>query len=152
VGPDRLSVFNYAHLPQIFKPQRRINAEELPKPEVKLEILHMTARKLADAGYVYIGMDHFARPDDELAIAQREGTLYRNFQGYSTHADCDLIGLGITSIGMVGNCYAQNLKDLEQYYARIDAGELAVFRGLELTREDELRRDWKRWLPMACWR
>ncbi|RTZ73081.1 MAG: oxygen-independent coproporphyrinogen III oxidase [Gammaproteobacteria bacterium] len=141
VGPDRLSVFNYAHLPQIFKPQRRINADELPPPEVKLEILHMTAQKLADAGYVYIGMDHFARPDDELAIAQREGTLYRNFQGYSTHADCDLVGLGITSIGMVGNCYAQNLKDLEQYYARIDAGELAVFRGLELTREDELRRD-----------
>ncbi|HIE54806.1 MAG TPA: oxygen-independent coproporphyrinogen III oxidase [Chromatiaceae bacterium] len=141
VNPDRLSVFNYAHLPQIFKPQRRINAEELPPAEVKLEILHMTARKLADAGYVYIGMDHFARPDDELAIAQREGTLYRNFQGYSTHADCDLVGMGITSIGMVGNCYAQNLKDLEHYYRRIDAGELAVFRGLELTREDQLRRD-----------
>ncbi|HHH13134.1 MAG TPA: oxygen-independent coproporphyrinogen III oxidase, partial [Thiolapillus brandeum] len=141
VGPDRLSVFNYAHLPQIFKPQRRINAGELPPPEVKLEILHMTAQKLADAGYVYIGMDHFAKPDDELAVAQREGTLYRNFQGYSTHADCDLVGLGITSIGMVGNCYAQNLKDLESYYARIDAGELAVFRGLELTPEDELRRD-----------
>ncbi len=141
VGPDRLSVFNYAHLPQIFKPQRRIDAAELPPPEEKLAILHMTAQKLADAGYVYIGMDHFARPDDELAVAQREGTLYRNFQGYSTHADCDLIGLGITSIGMVGNCYAQNLKELESYYQRIDAGELAVFRGLELTLEDELRRD-----------
>ena len=139
-GPDRLSVFNYAHLPQIFKPQRRIDARDLPPPEVKLEILHLTARKLAEAGYVYIGMDHFARPDDELAVAQREGTLYRNFQGYSTHADCDLIGLGITSIGMVGNCYAQNLKDLESYYQRIDAGELAVFRGLELSEEDQLRR------------
>ena len=141
VGPDRLSVFNYAHLPHAFKPQRRIDAKDLPRPEEKLEILHMTAQKLADAGYVYIGMDHFARPDDELAIAQREGTLYRNFQGYSTHADCDLIGLGVTSIGMVGNCYAQNLKDLQAYYDRLDAGELAVFRGLELSREDELRRD-----------
>ncbi|WP_456407373.1 oxygen-independent coproporphyrinogen III oxidase [Thiolapillus sp.] len=141
VGPDRLSVFNYAHLPQIFKPQRRIEVGELPPPEVKLEILHMTAGKLADAGYVYIGMDHFARPDDELAVAQREGTLYRNFQGYSTHANCDLIGMGITSIGSVGNCYAQNLKGLDEYYECIDAGRLPVFRGIELSKDDELRRD-----------
>jgi len=141
VGPDRLSVFNYAHLPQIFKPQRRINEEELPPPDIKLEILHMTASKLAAAGYVYIGMDHFAKPDDELAVAQREGTLYRNFQGYSTHSNCDLIGMGITSIGSVGNCYAQNLKGLDDYYAAIDAGKLAVFRGYELSRDDELRRD-----------
>ncbi len=141
VGPDRLSVFNYAHLPQIFKPQRRIEIGELPPPEVKLEILHMTAAKLADAGYVYIGMDHFARPDDELAVAQRESTLYRNFQGYSTHANCDLIGMGITSIGSVGNCYAQNLKGLDEYYACIDDGRLPVFRGIELSKDDELRRD-----------
>ena len=141
VGPDRLSVFNYAHLPQIFKPQRRIEVNELPPPEVKLDILHMTASKLADAGYVYIGMDHFARPDDELAVAQREGTLYRNFQGYSTHANCDLIGMGITSIGSVGNCYAQNIKELDAYYERIDAGQLPVFRGIELSKDDELRRD-----------
>ena len=141
VGPDRLSVFNYAHLPQIFKPQRRIEVDELPPPEVKLEILHMTASKLADAGYVYIGMDHFARPDDELAVAQRDGTLYRNFQGYSTHANCDLVGMGITSIGSVGNCYAQNIKDLDAYYKHIDAGRLPVFRGIELSRDDELRRD-----------
>jgi oxygen-independent coproporphyrinogen-3 oxidase len=141
VGPDRLSVFNYAHLPQIFKPQRRIEIGELPPPEVKLEILHMTAAKLADAGYVYIGMDHFARPNDELAVAQREGTLYRNFQGYSTHANCDLIGMGITSIGSVGNCYAQNLKGLDEYYACIDDGRLPVFRGIELSKDDELRRD-----------
>ncbi|WP_419608359.1 oxygen-independent coproporphyrinogen III oxidase [Thiolapillus sp.] len=141
VGPDRLSVFNYAHLPQIFKPQRRIEVNELPPPEVKLEILHMTASKLADAGYVYIGMDHFARPDDELAVAQREGTLYRNFQGYSTHANCDLIGMGITSIGSVGNCYTQNIKELDAYYERIDAGQLPVFRGIELSKDDELRRD-----------
>ncbi|WP_419595051.1 oxygen-independent coproporphyrinogen III oxidase [Thiolapillus sp.] len=141
VGPDRLSVFNYAHLPQIFKPQRRIEVNELPPPEVKLEILHMTVSKLADAGYVYIGMDHFARPDDELAVAQREGTLYRNFQGYSTHANCDLIGMGITSIGSVGNCYTQNIKELDAYYERIDAGQLPVFRGIELSKDDELRRD-----------
>ncbi|BAO45329.1 oxygen-independent coproporphyrinogen III oxidase [Thiolapillus brandeum] len=141
VGPDRLSVFNYAHLPQIFKPQRRIEVDELPPPEVKLEILHMTAAKLAQAGYVYIGMDHFAKPDDELAVAQREGTLYRNFQGYSTHSNCDLVGMGITSIGSVGNCYAQNLKGLDDYYPVIDAGKLPVFRGVRLSRDDELRRD-----------
>jgi len=139
--PDRLSVFNYAHLPERFKPQRRINAEDLPIPTEKVEILKMTGEVLAQAGYVYIGMDHFARPDDELAVAQRDGTLYRNFQGYSTHADCDLIGLGVTSIGMVGNTYAQNVRTLDEYYACIDAGELAVFRGLALSHDDELRRD-----------
>ncbi len=138
--PDRLSVFNYAHLPDLFKPQRRINAEELPSPAEKLDILQLTGERLAKAGYVYIGMDHFARPDDELAVAQREGTLYRNFQGYSTHADCDLVGMGATSISQVGDCYAQNVRDLEGYYARIDAGELPVFRGLELNADDKLRR------------
>jgi oxygen-independent coproporphyrinogen-3 oxidase len=138
--PDRLSVFNYAHLPEIFKPQRRINELELPSADQKLEILHQVGERLADAGYVYIGMDHFARPDDELAVAQRDGELYRNFQGYSTHAHCDLVALGVTSIGMVGNTYAQNLRTLDEYYARIDAGELAVFRGIELNRDDELRR------------
>jgi oxygen-independent coproporphyrinogen-3 oxidase len=138
--PDRLSVFNYAHLPEIFKPQRRINELELPSADQKLEILHQVGERLADAGYVYIGMDHFARPDDELAVAQRDGELYRNFQGYSTHAHCDLVALGVTSIGMVGNTYAQNMRTLDEYYARIDAGELAVFRGIELNRDDELRR------------
>jgi oxygen-independent coproporphyrinogen-3 oxidase len=138
--PDRLSVFNYAHLPEIFKPQRRINELELPSADQKLEILHQVGERLADAGYVYIGMDHFARPDDELAVAQREGELYRNFQGYSTHAHCDLVALGVTSIGMVGNTYAQNMRTLDEYYARIDAGELAIFRGIELNRDDELRR------------
>jgi len=139
--PDRLSVFNYAHLPQRFKPQRRIDAAHLPPPQVKLDILRTTGDKLAEAGYVYIGMDHFAKPDDELARAQREGTLYRNFQGYSTHADCDLIGLGVTSIGKVDNSYAQNRRELEEYYADIDAGRLPVFRGIELSRDDEIRRD-----------
>ena len=139
--PDRLSVFNYAHLPERFKPQRRINEEELPAPTEKLEILKMTGEVLSAAGYVYIGMDHFARPDDELAVAQRDGTLYRNFQGYSTHADCDLLGFGVTSIGMVDDTYAQNVRTLDDYYARIDAGELAIFRGLSLSRDDLIRRD-----------
>ena len=138
--PDRLSVFNYAHLPERFKPQRRINEAELPSPDQKLEILQQVGERLADAGYVYIGMDHFARPDDELAVAQREGQLYRNFQGYSTHAHCDLVAMGVTSIGMVGNTYAQNMRTLDEYYGRIDAGHLAVFRGVELSRDDELRR------------
>ncbi len=140
-GADRLSVFNYAHLPQMFKPQRRINAEDLPPPEEKLAILDDTIKRLTAAGYVYIGMDHFAKPEDELAVAQREGTLYRNFQGYSTHADCDLIGLGITSIGMVGNTYSQNVKTLDEYYERLDAGSIPVFRGMELDADDLLRRE-----------
>ncbi|MBF0255198.1 MAG: oxygen-independent coproporphyrinogen III oxidase [Gammaproteobacteria bacterium] len=141
VGPDRLSVFNYAHLPKLFSPQRRINEADLPPPQVKLDILQATLHKLTAAGYVYIGMDHFARPEDELAVAQRERTLYRNFQGYSTHANCDLIGLGITSIGMVDNTYAQNVKTLDEYRDRIGADQLPLFRGLTLSRDDELRRD-----------
>jgi len=141
IGPDRMSIFNYAHLPELFKPQRRINEEDLPSPQEKLDILQMTIETLTCAGYVYIGMDHFARPDDELAVAQRDGTLYRNFQGYSTHADCDLVGMGSTSIGMVGDSYGQNLKGLDEYYAAIDKGDLAVFRGVELTADDKLRRE-----------
>jgi oxygen-independent coproporphyrinogen-3 oxidase len=141
VDPDRLSVFNYAHLPERFKPQRRINEEELPRPQEKLDILQMTIDKLSSAGYVYVGMDHFAKPNDELVLAQEDGTLYRNFQGYSTHADCDLIGLGATSIGMVGPSYGQNVRSLDEYYQRIDSGRLAVFRGVELNRDDLLRRD-----------
>ena len=140
-GPDRLSMFNYAHLPQMFPPQRRINETELPQPQEKLDILQMSIDKLTAAGYVFIGMDHFARPDDELAVAQREGTLYRNFQGYSTHADCDLLGLGVTSIAKVANTYSQNVKTLEPYYERIDAGRLPMLRGIELDRDDEIRRD-----------
>jgi len=138
-SPDRLSVFNYAHLPEMFKPQRRINEDELPSASEKLDILQDTNERLIKAGYVYIGMDHFAKPDDELAVAQREHTLYRNFQGYSTHADCDLIGLGVTSIGKVGNTFSQNHKTLEAYYESIDAGQLAVYRGLELDDDDLLR-------------
>lgn len=140
ISPDRLSVFNYAHLPELFKPQRRINADELPSPQEKLNILQLSIEKLTRAGYVYIGMDHFAKPDDELAVAQRSGTLYRNFQGYSTHADCDIVGMGATSIGQVSRCYSQNLKELEDYYAAIDADQLPVFRGVELNDDDVLRR------------
>jgi oxygen-independent coproporphyrinogen-3 oxidase len=139
-NPDRISVFNYAHLPELFKTQRQIDASALPPPAVKLEILKTVIDQLISAGYVYIGMDHFAKPDDELALAQQAGTLYRNFQGYSTHADCDLIGFGATSIGMVGDSYSQNLKGLEEYYARIDDHRLAVFRGVLLNADDRLRR------------
>ncbi|SCZ56379.1 oxygen-independent coproporphyrinogen III oxidase [Thiohalomonas denitrificans] len=140
ISPDRLAVFNYAHLPELFKPQRRIEAGDLPSPQEKLDILQLTIDKLTRNGYLYIGMDHFAKPDDELAVAQRERTLYRNFQGYSTHADCDLVGLGSTSISQVGDTYSQNLKGMEEYYERIDAGRLAVFRGYELNEDDKLRR------------
>lgn len=139
-APDRLSVFNYAHLPEMFKTQRQIDAAEIPAPEVKLDILQLTIERLTDAGYLYIGMDHFARPDDELAVAQRNGTLYRNFQGYSTHADCDLIGLGVTSIGMVGDTYGQNQKTIEEYSAAVTSNQLPVWRGVALDADDRLRR------------
>ncbi len=141
LNPDRLSIFNYAHLPEMFKTQRQINADDIPAPQVKLEILQQAIQQLAAAGYVYIGMDHFAKPDDELAIAQNKHNLYRNFQGYSTHADCDLVGLGITSIGKVANCYSQNVKTMDEYYALIDNNQLPVFRGIELNKDDLLRRE-----------
>jgi len=113
--PDRLSIFNYAHLPEMFKPQRRISEADLPSAMEKMDILNQTIEQLSQAGYVYIGMDHFAKPEDELAIAQRNESLYRNFQGYSTHADCDLVAMGITSIGKVGHCYSQNVKTIKEY-------------------------------------
>jgi len=140
ISPDRISVFNYAHMPELFKPQRRINEIDLPLPSVKLAILKDTIEYLTAAGYVYIGMDHFAKPDDELAIAQQNGQLYRNFQGYATHADCDLIGLGISSIGTVGDSFAQNVKTLDEYADKIDAGQLALFRGVEIDQDDIIRR------------
>jgi len=137
--PDRLSIFNYAHLPEMFKPQRRISEADLPSAMEKMDILRQTIEQLSQAGYVYIGMDHFAKPEDELAIAQRNESLYRNFQGYSTHADCDLVAMGITSIGKVGHCFSQNVKSLDDYYARIDANELPVYRGIALNEDDLLR-------------
>jgi oxygen-independent coproporphyrinogen-3 oxidase len=113
----------------------------MPPPERKLELLELTINRLTEAGYVYIGMDHFALPDDELVRARAQGSLQRHFQGYSTHADCDLIGLGVSSIGKVGDSYNQNVKELSQYYARLDQGLLAVQRGYRLSDDDRLRRE-----------
>lgn len=140
VSPDRISVFNYAHMPERFKVQRQMNDDDMPLPAIKLAILQNTIEKLTQAGYVYIGMDHFAKPDDELAIAQRENKLYRNFQGYATHAECDLIGLGITSIGSVGDSYSQNRRTLEEYNTSLSNDELPVFRGITLNADDKIRR------------
>ncbi|MDP1634949.1 MAG: oxygen-independent coproporphyrinogen III oxidase [Gallionellaceae bacterium] len=139
-NPDRMSIYNYAHMPTIFKPQRRIHEEDLPAPQVKLDILDMAVRKLTSAGYVYIGMDHFAKPEDELAVAQRQGRLHRNFQGYSTHSDCDLIALGVSAIGKVGPTYSQNFRDLDKYYDALDRDELPIMRGMELNDDDLVRR------------
>lgn len=139
--PNRLSVYNYAHLPHLFKAQRMINSEEVPAPEVRLQLLASTITKLVEAGYVYIGMDHFALPDDELSIAMNDGTLQRNFQGYSTCRETDLIGMGVSAIGKVGNSFVQNRKDIRDWQADIDAGKLPVWRGLGLSGEDRLRRD-----------
>jgi oxygen-independent coproporphyrinogen III oxidase len=140
-NPDRLSIYNYAHLPTIFMPQRRINEEDLPAPQVKLDILKLAVNMLTDAGYVYIGMDHFAKPDDELAVAQRQGRLHRNFQGYSTHADCDLVAIGVSSIGKIGPTYSQNFREEEDYYAALDRNELPIMRGMELDADDLVRRE-----------
>lgn len=139
-SPDRIALFNYAHLPHMFMPQRRIDEAAIPSPQEKLNILEHSINKLLDAGYVFIGMDHFAKPDDELTIAQQQGELYRNFQGYSTQADCDLIGLGVTSIGYVGGGFFQNRKDMDGYTAAVEAGDFPVFRGYILSDEDHLRR------------
>jgi oxygen-independent coproporphyrinogen III oxidase len=139
-NPDRIALYNYAHLPHVFKPQRRISEADLPDLETRLQIFSLAVRRLAEAGYVYIGMDHFAKPDDDLAVAQRQGRLHRNFQGYSTHADCDLIALGISAIGKVGPTYSQNLRTLEEYYDCLDRGVLPIMRGIELSADDLLRR------------
>lgn len=138
--PDRVAIYNYAHLPRLFKPQRRINEADLPSPDMKLELLQLAIRRLEQAGYVYIGMDHFARPTDELAQAQRIGRLHRNFQGYSTHADCDLLAFGVSAISKVGPTYAQNYRTIEEYYDSLDTQRLPIMRGIELTPDDLLRR------------
>ena len=139
-SPDRLSVYNYAHLPSLFKPQRRILDVDLPTPDKRLQILSLAIRRLTEAGYVFIGMDHFAKPNDELAVAQRERRLHRNFQGYSTHSDCDMLSFGISSISKIGPIYCQNVKTLDEYYGLLDQGELPVFKGIELDADDILRR------------
>lgn len=139
--PDRLAVFNYAHLPQIFKHQRLIQDTWLPAPEEKLQLLKLSIETLTASDYVYIGMDHFAKPDNELALAMQQGTLYRNFQGYSTHAGLNLIALGMSSISMLSSLYVQNHKTLAEYYQALDSGVLPTLRGVELTEDDRLRRE-----------
>lgn len=141
LNPDRLSVFNYAHLPTRFAGQRKIKDEMLPSPETKLAILQNTIEFLQKSGYKFIGMDHFAKPDDELAIAQANGVLHRNFQGYTTQEDCDLLGLGVSAISLLGDTYAQNQKELKTYYSDVETRGIALHKGLVLTREDCLRRD-----------
>lgn len=138
--PDRIALYNYAHLPQVFKPQRRIAEADLPSVDQRLQIFSLAVRRLCEAGYTYIGMDHFAKPGDDLAVAQRQGRLHRNFQGYSTHADCDLLSFGISAIGKVGPTYSQNVRTLEEYYDRLDHDALPVMRGIELNADDLVRR------------
>ena len=139
--PDRIALYSYAHLPTLFKPQRRIADADLPTAEVRLQILALAIQKLGEAGYVYIGMDHFALPHDELAVAASQAQLHRNFQGYSTRPDCDLLAFGVSAISNIGASYSQNVKALDQYYEALDRGELPVLRGTELDGDDLLRRD-----------
>jgi len=138
--PDRIALYAYAHLPERFKPQRRIHAAELPLAGAKVAMLAQSLDAFSDAGYVYIGMDHFALPDDALAVAKRQGRLHRNFQGYSTQPDCDLVALGVSAIGKVGATFSQNVKTLEEYYDLLSQGRLPVVRGLALNRDDLVRR------------
>src|SRR3990167_2870161 len=140
VSPDRIALYNYAHLPQRFKAQRLIVEAELPSAEQRLQIFLMSMRRLLDAGYVYIGLDHFAKPDDELNKARLNKSLHRNFQGYTTRAECDLIGFGVSAIGKVGNSYSQSVRTVNAYYQRLDEGHLPVEKGFELSSDDLLRR------------
>ena len=139
-APDRIAVYNYAHRPHLFKSQRRINEAELPGADVRLAMLGLCIATLGEAGYIYIGMDHFARPDDDLAVAQAQGRLHRNCQGYSTHTDKDLIACGVSAIGAVAATYSQNVKTLDAYYDLLDRNELPIERGIRLTMDDALRR------------
>ncbi len=141
IRPDRLAVYSYAHMPHLFKPQKQIDEALLLSGEEKLALLQLAVEKLTAAGYVYIGMDHFALPDDELAIAQSRGGLHRNFMGYTTHADSDLVGLGVSAISHIGNTFSQNPRDLPSWEIAVDAGRLPVFRGMYLSDDDELRAD-----------
>jgi oxygen-independent coproporphyrinogen-3 oxidase len=139
--PERLAVYSYAHLPQLFKVQRNIHDAELPGADARLRLLELTISTLTQAGYVYIGMDHFALPTDELARSRLAGALHRNFQGYSTHSNCDIVGLGVSAISDLGVAYAQNAKDMERYAERIESDRLPIVHGIQLTVEDQLRRD-----------
>ncbi len=137
--PDRLAIYNYAHLPHRFKGQRMIDDAAIPAPKVKLDILHRTIDRLCGSGYEYIGMDHFALPEDELVLARANGSLQRNFQGYSTHRDCDLVALGVSAIGNIGNVFAQNAATTEKYQASIESGQLAIRRGIVVDQDDRIR-------------
>ncbi|GAA3932462.1 oxygen-independent coproporphyrinogen III oxidase [Luteimonas lutimaris] len=139
--PDRLAVYGYAHLPEVFKAQRQIHADDLPSAQDKLGLLQLAIEKLTAAGYAYIGMDHFALPDDDLAQAQARGGLHRNFMGYTTHADSDLVGLGVSAISHIGDSFSQNPRDLPSWQIAIDEGRLPVFRGMRLDEDDLLRAD-----------
>jgi oxygen-independent coproporphyrinogen III oxidase len=141
LGPDRISCYSYAHLPDVFKSQRSIDRMQIPAADSKLEILHTIIETLAEAGYLYVGMDHFVKPEDELAKALHNGSLQRNFQGYSTHLAPDLLGLGVSSISSTSDLYCQNVKDIDEYFARLDRNELPVQRGRRLGPDDQLRRD-----------
>jgi oxygen-independent coproporphyrinogen-3 oxidase len=138
--PDRLAVYSYAHLPARVKAQKQIAESDLPPPHIKLNLIGLAVQRLTAAGYVYIGMDHFALPRDALAVAQRHGRLHRNFQGYSTHPECDLVGLGVSAIGAIGPTYSQNARTLDDYYKCLDRNQLPIARGVELTRDDLVRR------------
>jgi oxygen-independent coproporphyrinogen-3 oxidase len=140
IKPDRIALYAYAHLPERFKPQRHINMVDIPAAHEKVSMLSNAISSFLEAGYVYIGMDHFSLPQDELAVAKRQGRLHRNFQGYSTQPDCDLISLGVSAIGRVGATYSQNAKTLDEYYGYIDQGRFPIVRGLALTHDDMLRR------------
>jgi oxygen-independent coproporphyrinogen-3 oxidase len=140
LAPERVALYSYAHLPKAFKPQRRIAEADLPSAEAKLQIMTLAIGRLTREGYLYIGMDHFARPGDELAVAQSQGRLQRNFQGYSTRPESDMLGFGVSAIGKIGPTYYQNAKRLEDYTAALDARRLPVARGIELTKDDLVRR------------
>ncbi len=139
-APDRISIYSYAHLPAMFPAQKRIHEEDLPEADEKIALYQMTAEKLLAAGYQHIGMDHFARPEDNLAIALSQKTLHRSFQGYTTHKDCDLLGIGVSSIGSMEQLYYQNARDLDEYYRLIDEEQLPVKRGIKLSLEDNVRK------------
>jgi len=139
--PDRIALYNYAHLPHLFKTQKQINQEHLPSPAEKLSILHHSINRLTQNDYIYIGMDHFALPEDDLAIALQNGTLHRNFQGYSTHAECDIVGMGITAISSIADCYFQNVRTLEEYDYKLKSNKIPIFKGIKLTEDDTLRRE-----------
>jgi oxygen-independent coproporphyrinogen III oxidase len=141
VRPDRFAVYGYAHMPHLFKAQRQIAGKDLPDASGKLQLLQLAIERLAAAGYCYIGMDHFAVPEDELSRAEESGKLHRNFMGYTTHADCDLLGFGVSAISHIGRSFSQNLRDLREWEAAVDAGRLPVWRGMELSPDDEIRAD-----------